>query len=175
MASNNDKVTGHLVNSSSNVLKSCESKYWDKSIYVYEYFLENGDEDVVSEYERSFLFLPKSKFGKLLPTLKKYATSTKTVSRYYYEFIMSGVELYPKECLELIGYFDKYDAPDIRYGNYFDKEVMSIVLSIFNVLLEDDAEKNHRDLLKAINIFDKILMDDRYRNSSNEILKEVEN
>lgn len=175
MASNNDKVIGHLVHSASDVLKSCESKYWDKSIYVYEYFIENGGEDVVSEYERSFLFLPKSKFGEILPTLKKYAITTKTVSRYYYEFIMSGVKQYPKECLKLIGYFDTYNTPDIRYGNYFDKEVMSIVLSVFNVLLEDDAEENHQYLLQAINIFDKILMDDRYRNISNEVLKEVEN
>ena len=175
MASNNNKVIGRLVDSASDVLKSCESKYWDKSIYVYEYFLENGDEDVVSEYERSFLFLPKSKFGELLPTLKKYATTAKTVSRYYYEFLMSGVKQYPKDCLELIGYFDTYNAPDIRYGNYFDKEVMSIVLSVFNILLEEDAEENHHYLLEAINIFDKILMDDRFRNISNEVLKEVEN
>jgi hypothetical protein len=175
MANNNDKVIEHLVDSASDVLKSCDSKYWDKSIYVYEYFLENGGEDVVSEYERSFLFLPKSKFGELLPTLKKYATTTKIVSRYYYEFIMSGVKKYPKECLELIGYFDRYDAPDIRNGNYFDKEVMSIVLSVFNVLLEEDSEENHQYLLEAINIFDKVLMDDRYRNISNEVLKEVEN
>jgi DNA replication protein DnaC len=177
MANDKSKVKAELINASVKVLKDCEPKYWDKSVQIFEMFMVENSKDVVDAYERSFLFLPKQKFDLLLPSIKKYAVSStkKHVSRYYYEYILAGVKKHPIDCLELIEHFDKYQEPDIREGNYYDKEVIQVLLSAYNVLFDEDAEKNHLYLLKAISIFDRILQNDRFRSTSDMVLKEVEN
>jgi hypothetical protein len=177
MANGNNKVKAELIDASVKVLKECEQKHWSKSIEIFEMFMDENSEDVEDAYEHSFLFLPKVKFDLLLPSIKKYAVSVtkKHVSRYYYEYILAGVKKHPIDCLELIEHFDKYQEPDIREGNYYDKEVIQVLLSAYNVLFDEDAEKNRPYLLKAISIFDRILQNDRFRSTSDMVLKEVEN
>ena len=173
----NDKIKANLVKASGKVLEDCEPKYWDKSIKIFEMFMNDNSKDVEDAYEHSFLFLPKEKSNLLLPSIKKYALSStkKHVSQYYYEYILAGVKQYPIDCLELIENFDKYHEPDIREGNYSDKEVIQVLLSACNVLFDKDVEKNHSYLIKAISIFDRILQNDRFRSTSDMVLKEVEN
>jgi hypothetical protein len=177
MANDNSKAKAELINASVQVLKDCEPKHWDKSIEIFEMFMNDNSKDIEDAYEHSFLFLPKEKFGLILPSIKKYSVSStkKHVSRYYYEYILAGVKQYPINCLELIESFDKYQEPDIREGNYYDKEVIQVLLSAYNVLFDEDAEKNHLYLVKAISIFDRILQNDRFRSTSDMVLKEVEN
>ncbi|MBB6005130.1 NACHT domain-containing NTPase [Arcicella rosea] len=177
MANDNSKVKAKLVDSSAQVLKECEPKYWEKSIEIFEMFMDDCDSEVVDAYGHSFLWLPKERFSLLLPSIKKYAKlmATKKVSRYYYEYLLSGVRQYPKDCLELVEHFDKYQEPSISEGNYYDKEVIQIILSVYNVLFEEDAEQNHHYLVKAISIFDRILQNDTFRSTSDMVLREVEN
>ena len=177
MAEKNNKVKAALVEAAVQVLKSYEEQYWEKSIIIFEMFINDDSEEIADAYERAFLFLPKSKFYELLPSINKYAVSStkKHVSRNYYEYILVGVKKYPQNCLELIEHFDKYREPDIRQGNYYDKEVIQVLLSAYNVLFDEDAEKNRPYLVKAIAIFDRILQNDRFRSISDLVLKEVEN
>lgn len=177
MASDNSKVKAKLVDSSAQVLKDCEPKYWEKSIEIFEMFMDDFDSEVVDAYGHSFLWLPKERFSLLLPTIKKYAELmvNKKVSSYYYEYLLSGVRQYPKDCLELVEHFDKYQEPSISEGSYYDKEVIQIILSVYNVLFEEDAEQNHDYLSKSIAIFDRILQNDTFRSTSDMVLRAVEN
>lgn len=177
MANDNSKVKAKLVDSSAQVLKDCEPKYWEKSIEIFEMFMDDFDSEVVDAYGHSFLWLPKERFSLLLPIIKKYAElmANKKVSSYYYEYLLSGVRQYPKDCLELVEHFDKYQEPSISEGSYYDKEVIQIILSVYNVLFEEDAEQNHDYLAKSIAIFDRILQNDTFRSTSDMVLRAVEN
>lgn len=177
MTNTNSKVKAKLVDASARVLKDCEPKHWEKTIEIFEMFLDDYDSEVVDAYGHSFLWLPKERFSLLLPTIKKYSElmANKNVSRYYYEYLLSGVRQYPKNCLELVEHFDKYQEPSISKGNYYDKEVIQIILSVYNVFFEEDTEKNHHYLVKAISIFDRILQNDTFRSTSDMVLREVEN
>lgn len=176
MANVNSKVKAKLVDASAKLLKDCKPEHWNKSVEVFNMFMNDYDKEVVDSYGHSFLWLPKEQFSLLLSSIKKYSElmANKKVSRYYYEYLLSGVRLYPKDCLELVENFDKYQEPSIRDGNYYDKEVIKVLLSAYNVLFEEDAERNHRYLVKVISIFDRVLLNDRFRSISDMVLKEVE-
>lgn len=176
MANENSKVKAKLVDASAKLLKDCKPEHWNKSVEVFNMFMDDYDKEVVDSYGHSFSRLPKEQFSLLLSSIKKYSElmANKKVSRYYYEYLLSGVRLYPKDCLELVENFDKYQEPSIRDGNYYDKEVIKVLLSAYNVLFEEDAERNHRYLVKAISIFDRVLLNDRFRSISDMVLKEVE-
>lgn len=146
-----------------------------RSIELFTRFFEESSEEVIQAYDSAFQHLKPADFLHLQPTLVRFA---KTVAarknpRPFYEYLITCATAYPEACLELVENFAQYEKPDIRFSGYYDKEPLKVIINAYNELWGRKI-KDHELLKKALLLFDKMLLDDRFRRDAETVLIEVE-
>lgn len=146
-----------------------------RSIKLFSQFLEETSEEVIQAYDFAFQDLKPADFLYLQPTLVRFAKSVaaRKNPRPFYEYLISCATAYPEACLELVENFAQYEKPDIRFAGYYDKEPLKVVINAYNELWGRKI-KDHNLLKKALLLFDKMLLDDRFRRDAEAVLVEVE-
>lgn len=146
-----------------------------KSIELLERFLEETSEEVAKSYDYAFHDFKPDNFLHLQPFLVQFSQTNinKKNPRPFYSYLISCARSYPETCLELMGNFEQYEKPDIRYSGYYDKEPLKVVINAYNGLWGKRI-KNLELLKKALLLFDKMLLDDRFRRDAEIILVETE-
>lgn len=169
---NSNEVKVELISISSTFMKEAP-QFTERVLKVYSLFVEEQSNEISQAYNISFIKLPRENFAKFIPFLKKYAQNFKVASEYYYDYLSAGLNLYPTDCLELLSYFHNDKPGKIDRRQFYHKEkVMQLLLSIWSIWIENDDDDDNPHLVKTINIFDKILMNDEYRAYAHrEILK----
>jgi hypothetical protein len=146
-----------------------------KSIELFVQFLKESSEEVIHAYDFAFSNLKPIDFPHLQPLLVHYSKSVvaRRNPRPFYEYLITCTKAYPEACLELVENFAEYDKPDIRYAGYYDKEPLKVVINAYNVLWGRKI-KDQDMLKKALLLFDKMLIDDRFRGDAEDILTNIE-
>lgn len=136
-------------------------------------FLHSDSDEVIDAYSHAFLHLPLNMFEELLPFLRMYARSVaaKKSPHYFYEYLLKSAKTHPVECIQLLTNFRKYDKPNISSGRYYDNDPIKVLIGAYNAL---SVQENSSELRKAIELFDKMLKDSRFRQEANRVLSEVE-
>lgn len=146
-----------------------------RSIELFERFFEDANEVVIHAYDSAFRKMKKKSFSSLLDTLTKFKKSAviRKSPRTFFEYLIKCATKYPEECLELIEDFDIYEKPNIQSGGYYDKEPLKVVINAYSALW---GRKKRNDVLlkKALLLYDRMLLDDRFHGEATKILEEVE-
>ncbi|PLK45950.1 ATP-binding protein [Emticicia sp. TH156] len=120
-------------------------------------YINENDKEIADEYNRGILRLKPEYFMTVLPFLKEYSRSNviKIKHGYFYHYLLSCCDKFPIECLDLIKNFDKFSPND----DHYDNDLLQIILTCYYRFGEDEISNK----LEAIELFDKTLMDNRYR------------
>jgi uridine kinase len=169
------KAKAKMVDLCINFLLDEDDKARQKARSLYVRFLNNVDKDIVHEYSTSFLHLSRSDFQKLLPLLRAYSKSAvaKESPHYFFEYLLECAKRHPKECIDLLASANKYHKPDITEGGYYDDEPLKVLLGAYNALRTSN-QLSSAYMKKSMRLFDKMLLDERFRKSAQKALVEVE-
>jgi len=151
------------------------SNLMPRSIALFARFLEESSEEVIQAYDLAFRHLKPDDFPHLQPTLVRFAQTVvaRKNPRPFYEYLISCAKSYPEECIELVENFAAYEKPDIRYAGHYDTEPLKVVINAYNELWGRKI-KDPMMLRKALLLFDRMLLDDRFRRDAETVLVEVE-
>ncbi len=146
-----------------------------RSIELFARFLEESSEGVIQAYDLAFRHLKPGDFPHLQPTLIRFAKTVvaRKNPRPFYEYLIACAKSYPEECLELVENFAEYQKPDIGNAGHYDTEPLKVVINAYNELWGRKI-KDHAMLRKALLLFDKMLLDDRFRRDAETVLVDVE-
>lgn len=146
-----------------------------RSIELFAQFLEESSEEVIQAYDLAFRYLKPADFQHIQPMLVSFSQTivARKNPRPFYEYLITCSAAYPEACLELVENFSQYEKPDIRYSRYYDKEPIKVVINAYNELWGRKI-KDHELLKKALLLFDKMLLHDRFRRGAETVLLEVE-
>jgi len=149
-----------------------------RSLELFERFLNESHETVVHAYDSAFRYLKHEDFPHLRPTLERFARTViaRKNPRPFYEYLITCATAYPEDCLKLAEHFTEYQQPDIRYAGHYDSEPLKVVINAYHALWgRKIKDKSTRDMLeKALRLFDKMLLDDRFRRSAEGVLEKIE-
>ncbi|MBV6647023.1 MAG: ATP-binding protein [Cyclobacteriaceae bacterium] len=141
-------------------------------------YLNSKDEKVIQAYSTAFLRLndkEEDTFDKIYPLLLKYSNSNvvKSSPHHYYEYLLSNAKKHPKACIDLVSRFKYYQRPDVSKSGYYDDDPVKILLGAYNSLRSaNESDNKYKE--KSMEIFDQLLMDDRFRLSANKVTDRVE-
>ncbi len=146
-----------------------------RSLELLGRFLDETSETVIHAYDIAFSHLKPSDFPHLLPLLTRFAKTTvaRKNPRPFYEYLITCAKKHPRECLDLVSDFAQYEKPDIRFAGHYGEEPFKVVINAYNSLLERKND-NAVFLREALLLFDKMLLDDRFRSYAVKTLEEVE-
>lgn len=146
-----------------------------KSIELFARFLKESSEEVIQAFDLAFQHLKPEDFPHLQPILVHFAKTViaRKNPRPFYEYLIGCAKTYPEECLELVENFAVYEKPDIRYAGHYDIEPLKVVINAYNGLW-GRKDKDYEMLRKALLLFDRMLLDDRFRRDAETVLVEVE-
>ncbi len=144
----------------------------EKCRMLFVQFLNDKNSEIIHQYSVFFLKLEPEQFQSLLPLLKLYSKSVaaKQSPYYYYEFLLKCVKKYPTHCIDLLANWEKYDKPDITQSGHYDSEPIAVVIGAYNALRNTEEGKKY--MIKALDIFDNMLMDYRFRSSANKVIED---
>lgn len=149
-----------------------------RSIELFEQFLSESGEEIINAYDFAFQYLKAEDFQYLRPTLERFAHTViaRKNPRPFYEFLIACATAYPEDCLKLAEHFAEYQKPDIRYTGYYDSEPLKVVINAYHALWgRKIKDKSTLDTLeKALRLFDRMLLDDRFRRYADGVLEKVE-
>jgi len=167
----NTKAKSKMVNVAINFLRDENENTKRKAVKLYIRYLNNDDQDIVNEYSTAFFDLPVKYFMDYLPILKKYSKS-KVVKKSpgdFFEYLVKCSKAHPKECLDLLSSFHNYDKPDFTKGGYYSDEPIKVLLGAYNSLRSSNT-LNAALINKSMVLFDKMLIDERFRTEANKAL-----
>ncbi len=79
---------------------------------------------------------------------------------------------HPLVCIDLLKNWDQYERPDISKSGHYDKEPIALIIGCYNAIREELGGDTYID--KAMDIFDQMLQDDRFRTEANVVMEQVE-
>ncbi|QHI36401.1 hypothetical protein IMCC3317_17640 [Kordia antarctica] len=137
-------------------------------------FLDIDDEELGGIYNRAFYHMNPKIFTDIEEFLENYVISE--VGRYreypFYDFLQKSTNDYPHKCIALAGKYKTHLAPDIT-KRHVQNEPLKVIINAYNAIREYD--KKNRSLENAMDIFDDILQNDKYRDSSAfEVLRDID-
>ncbi len=152
-----------------------DPKKSNKAKKLYRKFLSETDQNIVNEYSTGFLHLDEDKFQLYLPLLKEYCESrvASKSPHYFFEYLLKCTKRFPRECLFLISNFSKYEKPNITESGHYDNEPIKVLVGAYNSL-RNGNQLNRHYIKKTMKLFDKMLIDERFRMTAEKILIEVE-
>lgn len=170
-----DEAKAGAIDVAAHNIRDAEGNPVSRSIELFSRFLEESDEDVIRAYDAAFRHLKPQDFPHLEPVLARFA---KTVAarknpRPFYEYMIACATSHPEACLALVENFADYEKPDITRSGHYDKEPLKVVINAYNELWGRKI-RDHAMLRKALLLFDKMLLDDRFRRDAETVLADVE-
>lgn len=142
-----------------------------KCIQLFYRFLNEDSKEFADSYSHIFINLPIERFTSLLPVLVKYSKAKICWKNphYFVEFLFKCSAKYPIESLKLLSnvnpsYYNE-DSEYIFYSNDF----LDVIVGSYNSLVSQ-RQKNSRQIKHSLDLFDKYLQDQRFRNAAEEIL-----
>lgn len=148
-----------------------DSTVQDKCVQLLKRFLNEDSKEIADNYSHIFINLSIKRFNSLLPVLTDYSKA-KVCWRnphYFIEFLFKCSAKYPVESLILLSninltYFNE-ETDYIYYGD----DILNVIVGSYNSLISQN-KKNRRQIDHSLNLFDKYLQDQRFRNVADEIL-----
>lgn len=170
-----DEAKAGAIDVAAHNIRDAEGNPVSRSIELFSRFLEESGEEVIRAYDSAFRHLEPQDFPHLEPVLARFA---KTVAarknpRPFYEYLIACATSYPEACLALVENFAEYEKPDITRSGHYDKEPLKVVINAYNELWGRKI-RDHAMLRKALLLFDKMLLDDRFRRDAETVLADVE-
>jgi hypothetical protein len=146
-----------------------------RSIELFSSFFEETDERVIHAYRSAFRKFKTKHFSILFVTLSNFKKSAviRKDPRPFFEYIVKCATKFPEECLELVEDFAIYEKPNIQSSGYYEKEPLKVVINAYSALW-GRKQRNSALLNKALLLYDKMLLDDRFHREATMILEEVE-
>ena len=151
-----------------------ETQAQDRSKKIFIQFLNTDVQEVIHEYSIFFLKLDKERFDILLPLIKKYSRSiaARRDPNYFYQYLIKCAKKHPRDCIDLLAHWETYDQPDITKSGHYEHEPVDLIIACYNSLRYTKKEKGYRE--KSLDIFDKMLLNSRFRVSANRVIQQVE-
>ncbi|ANW95829.1 hypothetical protein AXE80_05830 [Wenyingzhuangia fucanilytica] len=145
-----------------------------KALSLIQKFYDNEDKEVGEIYNRAFFHIKPHLFYELKDFLYQYVNSK--VGKYrehpFYDFLLKSSNVYPKDCIMLAGSYKNHYVPDIT-ARSLKNEPLQVVVSGYNAMRE--YYKTNTVLENAMDVFDDILQNENYRDSSAfQIIKDVD-
>ncbi|MDO8366900.1 MAG: AAA family ATPase [Saprospiraceae bacterium] len=149
-----------------------------RSIEIFGRFLSGFTERIGQAYHVAFKHLKPADFSHLQPTLMQYKDSEIAQKKpgAFYQYLVTCAQEYPAECLNLVENFDQYERPDIRYSGNYSNEPLQVVLNAYNALWGKKVKRTEDKALlkKAMLLFDRMLLDERFYTHADKALELIE-
>ena len=148
----------------------------EKSLELFQWFFNDESEATQNGYSMAFHDLKISDFDIMYPVLKKYAKSIagkRNLSEYFI-YLEKCTAKYPKECLELMCYFDGYSftPSNKQRPSYYKDEPVRVVMVAYNKL-DSTIGKDRKYIKIAMKLFDKMLLSQVLRNQADKVLEDL--
>ena len=141
-----------------------ESKI-EEALSLIERFYSKDDKKLGSIYNQAFFHIKPSLFPELKEFLFEYAHSN--IGKYrehaYFEFLLKCAKKHPEDCIKLSYINANSFESEHDYHDLTNKQ-LQVIINSYNTIRE--YEKENPSLKKAMDVFDSILKNDRYQNSS---------
>ena len=146
----------------------------DEALSLIKRFYDNEDKEIGKIYNRSFFHIKPHLFSELKDFLYQYVNSK--VGRYrehpFYDFLLKSSNNYPKDCIALASNYKNHNIPDITERR-LSNEPLQVIVNSYNAMRE--YNKTNKSLESAMDVFDDILQNENYHDSSAyQIIKDVD-
>ncbi|MEP2058209.1 MAG: ATP-binding protein [Maribacter litoralis] len=146
----------------------------EEALSLIERFYDNEDKEIGEIYNRAFFQIKPSLFSQLKDFLYQYVNSK--VGKYrehpFYDFLLKSCNKHPKDCIALASKFNNHHSPDIT-ERMLRNEPLQVIISAYNAMRE--YYKTNETLESAMDVFDDILQNKDYRDSSAfQIIKDID-
>ena len=151
-----------------------DEKNIKEALSIVNRFYDNEDKEVGEIYNRAFFHIKPSLFLELKDFLYEYVNSK--VGKYrehpFYDFLLKSCNKHPKDCIALASKFNNHHSPNIT-GRMLRNEPLQVIISAYNAMRE--YYKTNETLENAMDVFDDILQNKDYRDSSAfQIIKDID-
>jgi len=147
---------------------------FDKALTIIMRFLNSEAKEIGEIYNRAFFHIKPKQFKKLHPFLFKYVESSvgKWREHPFYDFLLKCSGTNYNDCILLSGTYKNHYGPDITQRG-LRNQPLRVIISSYNAIREYD--KTSPILEQAMDIFDDMLNNEEYRDSSaHQILRDVD-
>ena len=157
----------NLNNSDELTIKRCRK--------LFSVFLISKSDKVATAYNHEFLHLSEELFIREYRLLDKYSKSVvcKKQPGYYLLYLLKCVKKHPIKCLRLLKRVTSYEKTNISQSGHFDEEPMKVLIGAYNSL-NSISPKPMKHLENTMKLFDKLLMDERFRTSATKAIDLVD-
>lgn len=146
----------------------------DKALTITSRFLDLESKEIGQIYDRAFFHIKPQLFSRIREFLFKYVDSSIGKWREYpfYDFLLKCSGEHHDDCIRLASTYKNHHRSDIAQRG-LRNEPLKVIINSYNSIREYD--KSNPILEQALDIFDDILMNEDYRDSSaHKILKDVD-
>jgi hypothetical protein len=145
-----------------------------KSRKVFLDLLNSRNQSIQNEYSHSFHKFTPEMFSELYTLLLAYCknrNAPKRESYNLYKYLLDCMNLYPKECINLINHLIKnFEA---KKGEFYSTEdTIKLLIGSYNTLKEYKLKNIY--LEKAMDIFDELVQIPNFRYTTNKVLYEAD-
>jgi hypothetical protein len=146
----------------------------DEGLSLIERFYDNEDKEVGEIYNRAFFHIKPHLFSVIKSFLYKYVNSNvgKFREHQFYDFLLKNSNNHPKDCIALASSYKNHHSPDATQ-RMIRNEPLQVIINAYNAMRE--YNKTNESLESAMDVFDDILQNENYRDSSAyQIIKDVD-
>jgi hypothetical protein len=146
----------------------------EEALSLVHRFFDNDDKELGEIYNQAFFHIKPYLFSELKDFLYQYVNSN--VGKYrehpFYDFLLKSSNAHPKDCIALAANYKNHYSPDIT-ERMLTNEPLQVIVNSYNAMRE--FSKTNKSLESAMDVFDDILQNEDYRDSSAyQIIKDVD-
>lgn len=146
----------------------------EEALSLVQRFYDSEDKELGEIYNRAFFHIKPHLFSLLKDFLYQYINSN--VGKYrehpFYAFLLKTSNNHPKDCIALASSYKNHYSPDIT-ERMLRNEPLQVIVNAYNAMRE--YSKTNKSLESAMDVFDDILQNEHYRDSSAyQIIKDVD-
>lgn len=143
----------------------------EKCLTLFNRYLNDKTKEMAEEYSHLFLRLSPEKFELLLPSIEQYSKSNvcKNNPFYFLEYLFKCTGKYPIQCLDLLRNINILQGLVNDDNRYHNNEALNVIVGAYNALLKE-KEKNKKQIIRSVTLFDQYLKDRRFRQEAEKVL-----
>jgi hypothetical protein len=173
----NDKVKAHAMNDAIRYLY-IDGEKSEVSVAIVEMLLESTRSELNKDIELYFSHMANHKFKDIYPLAVKYISSPFfRLRESFLEYLTENAATFPCECIDLFeSAINKKVDPDKDDSNEFfgsEDVATKFVVGAYNSLRPTQIPVHGKYRVKLLNVFDKILVDVRFRSTAEIVLEKV--
>ena len=137
----------------------------EKALEIVTRFLDSEQKEIGEIYNRSFFHIKPEDFSEIRTFLFAYADSKVGKWREYpfYEFLLKCSSDHYNDCIELASKYENHFGIDVTQRS-LRNEPLKVIVNAYNAVREYRKDSPKADM--ALDIFDNILKNEEYRDSS---------